>query len=90
MEGNKVIEDGAYWRVGDGQRIDVWKDAWIKQLPSFKVIQPEGTVPTPIKVAALIDQERREWNSNILKEIFKEEEVDVITRIRLRQYFRIS
>ena len=55
MEGRKVIEEGAYWRVGDGQRIDVWKDAWIKQLPSFKVIQPEDTIPTPMKVAALID-----------------------------------
>ena len=44
---------------------------------------PEGIIPTPLKVATLIDQEKREWRNNIIDEIFKEEDVVAIKSIKL-------
>ena len=26
MDGKRVIDQGAYWRVGDGKSIDIWRD----------------------------------------------------------------
>ena len=36
LEGRKVVEKGAIWRVGDGQKIDAWKDPWLKKPPDYR------------------------------------------------------
>ena len=66
MEGKRVVEEGAFWRVGDGQHIDVWNDSWVKGPEGFKLFVPEGIIPTPLKVATLIDQEKREWRNDMI------------------------
>ena len=71
------------WRVGDGQKIDVWKDLWLKKPPNFKVTIPDSQMPTPLKVAKLIDSEKRRWDMDIVQEIFLEEGVSLITSIPL-------
>ena len=59
-EGRRIVEQGATWRVGDGRRIDVWVDPWLKKGPDGRVTHPYGVVPTNLKVCCLIDMERRE------------------------------
>ena len=54
-EGRKVIEQGALWRVGDGRRIEVWADPWLKKPPDGKATHPVGVAPTKLKVCCLID-----------------------------------
>ena len=49
----------------------------------WKVSLPEGVTPTPLKVAALIEQENREWRSDIIDEMVKDEDAEVIKNIRL-------
>ena len=85
MEGKRVVEEGAFWRVGDGQLIDVWNDSWVKGPEGFKLSGPEGIIPTPLKVATLIDQEKREWRNDMIDEIFKEVDAGAIKRIRLNR-----
>ncbi len=38
------------------------------------------------KVEELIDQDTRWWNSSLIKEIFQEDEVDIICQLSLSKY----
>ncbi|GAA0172759.1 hypothetical protein LIER_26518 [Lithospermum erythrorhizon] len=37
LEGRKVLMEGVRWRVGDGKRIDVWKDPWVPRPGNFRL-----------------------------------------------------
>lgn len=37
-----VLRRGMRWRVGDGESIKVWKDAWIPSTQSHKILSPRG------------------------------------------------
>ena len=39
----EVVNRGIRWRVGDGESIYVWKDAWVRDLHGFRV----GTTLAP-------------------------------------------
>ena len=34
LKGNEVVSLRATWKVGNGQKIRVWRDKWITQLPT--------------------------------------------------------
>ena len=69
--------------MGDGRRIDVWVDPWLKKGPDGKATQPVGVAPTKLKVCCLIDMERREWKMEPLREIFTNEDANLIYSIYL-------
>ena len=82
LEGKKVVEEGACWRVGDGKQIDVWEDAWLDKAPECKATRPFQT-PTPLKVAALINTEDRSWKVEMVNDLFTELDASIITSILL-------
>ena len=49
LQGKKVVDQGAIWRVRNGQRIYVWHDKWVRKHPDFR-IKPPQVQPTPLKV----------------------------------------
>ena len=55
-----MIEQGVIWRVRDGRQIDVWKDKWLRKPLEFKAQPPNHIEPTPLKVAKLLVEDRRE------------------------------
>ena len=83
LEGRKVVEKRAFWKVGDGYRIDAWRDAWLNKSPSFKPSPPDLIEPTALRVANLIDQDRRIWKHDMIREIFTETDGTNISSIHL-------
>ena len=83
LEGRKVVEKGAFWRVGDGYRIDAWRDAWLNKSPGFKPLPPDQIEPTALRVTNLIDQDRRIWKHDMIREIFTETDGTNISSIHL-------
>ena len=83
LEGRKVIERVMIWIVGDGNSIDVWQDPWLKMNQGFKANLIDHNMPTPLKVASLIDSSNRSWISNKVNEIFTEEDAGFINSIHL-------
>ena len=69
--------------MGDGKRIDVWVDPWLKKPPEGKDTQPDGVAPTNLKVCCLIDSERREWKMESVRKIFTVEDAHIISSIYL-------
>jgi hypothetical protein len=49
-----MFKRGYIWRVGNVERISIWKDPWIPSSPNMKVITLRGTTIYN-RVADLID-----------------------------------
>ena len=74
---------GARWRVGSGEAISVWNDAW---LPSTTHPRIEAQVVRgfkDMKVSALIDPALKKWDLNMLNGLFTTQEVELISSIPL-------
>ena len=69
LEGKKVVDRGSIWRVGDGKKVEVWNDRWIKKPPDFKVQCSDHIQPTIMKVAQLFHNGKMEWNSGMIREM---------------------
>ena len=78
------------WRVGDGEKIDVWRDKWISKLPSYCPSLPRNQQPTPMKVSQLINIERKCWKEEMLHELFQLEVVEMIQNIHLSRLFELD
>ena len=83
LESRMVIEQGSYWRVGDGKSIDVWRDRWIKIPPDFKVQWSGLANPIPLKVENLLLDDRRGWNMSMVREVLCEEDAGLVETIPL-------
>ena len=41
--GIHTFKRGAIWRIGDGQKVNIWEDSWIPQSPTKKVLTIRGS-----------------------------------------------
>ena len=69
--------------MGDGKRIDVWEDKWLKKSPSSKVQLPDLVEPTPMKMEKLLLEDKREWNMEMVREILTQNDADMVSKIPL-------
>ena len=81
LEGRKVVEKGAFWRVGNDQSIDAWRDPWLNKIPDYKAISPNRNSPTNLVVANLIDNESRK--QDIVRDIFSTSDANLIMNTHL-------
>ena len=69
--------------MGDGKSIYVWRDAWVRDLPSFRV----GTTPVSdlvnLKVSDLLLDAGRGWDSELVHSIFENNDSRAICSIPL-------
>ena len=83
LKGRDLLLKGARRRVGSGDIISVWNDAW---LPSTTQPRIEAQVVPgfeDMKVFALIDPTMKKWDLNLLNGLFTIQEVKLISSIPL-------
>lgn len=81
MAARETIEKGSRWIVGNGRKVDIWKDRWLPTPDSLKVISPQRQNLNLEKVAQLIDSETGTWKAGLVKETFIPHEADAILSI---------
>ena len=83
LQGRDVLLRGARWRVGCGESISVWNDAWLPSLDCPRI--KSHVVPgfEEAKISELINPVTRRWDTNLLRGLFHHTEVDLILRIPL-------
>jgi hypothetical protein len=69
--------------VGNGCNIKVWGDRWLPTPQTYKVQSPPRINDSQSMVASLINRTSKNWNEELLKEVFIEEEAKVIANIPL-------
>ena len=81
VHGVQALKKGLIWRVGDGSQIDIWLDPWIPDGVTRRPITPKGHTLLR-RVSELIDPASGEWDSQLIKDVFWEEDVRRISEYR--------
>lgn len=79
----ELLQQGLWWRGGDGRQIKILGDRWLPSPTSFSVQSPQRVLPGNAKLAELIDPELKNWNTALLNAVFSEVEANVIAGIPL-------
>jgi hypothetical protein len=67
MAGVNSLRNGYIWRVGNGQNIDIWRDAWIPHGANRKIItHRRGHLLS--KVSDLIDPVTNCWDEDLVRQ----------------------
>ncbi|GKV02210.1 hypothetical protein SLEP1_g14669 [Rubroshorea leprosula] len=40
LKGRNLLQHGLGWNIGSGESVNVWSDAWVPMLPSFRILSP--------------------------------------------------
>jgi hypothetical protein len=86
----ELIIQGSLWRVGDGKKIKIWGDRWVHSPSSYAIQSQIISLPAETRVATLIDFNRKEWNSDLVREVLSEEEATKVLNIPLSPVFPID
>ena len=66
-----VVRKGAYFLIGDGESVDVWRDPWVPWIQNFSLSPRfESVDQSPMKVAQLIDHELHTWKNSLVRDMF--------------------
>jgi hypothetical protein len=66
--GLELLKKGLVWRIGNGERVRIWRDSWIPR-GDFK-ITGNLTKSRLRRVTDIIDHDRMEWKEDIVEKIF--------------------
>lgn len=80
----KLLLDGACWKIGRGDQVRVWGDAWLPGPGSRRVISPCPEADRSRTVDSFFDPTNREWKSRDLESVFLPFEVTKILSIPLK------
>jgi hypothetical protein len=69
VAGLATFKRGYIWRVGNGEKINIYTDPWIPSSPDRRVITPRGAVVLS-KVAKLIDPSTGLWDEDLIRSLF--------------------
>jgi hypothetical protein len=82
LTGVTTFKRGYIWRIGNGEKINIWTDPWISSSPSRKVLSPRGGA-VYTKVCELINPMTNQWDEGLLRSIFNDLDVRRILQIPL-------
>ncbi|EEF38913.1 RNA binding protein, putative [Ricinus communis] len=78
-----MLEKGVHWRVGSGYRINLLDVSWV---PSFHTGKPCLLQNAPVlannSASSLINQEDCEWNCNLVRACFSQQDAEAILQIK--------
>ena len=70
LKARYLIDDGARYRVGNGQTVRIYQDYWLPGDGSGKVISPPSLLSADARVADIIDANSDWWNVYLLERVF--------------------
>ena len=85
LRGRDIIQRGALWRIGNGEKINIWQQCWLPrkhltQLPISSLESFEDHI-----VATLFDPITLRWNEELVDGLFVTEDADLIKKIPLNR-----
>jgi len=78
-----IVRGGQRWRIGDGRKIKVWADPWLREGGNSYISSEKVQGIENIRVADLMDSAGIGWNWDLIGEIFNERDKDAIARLAL-------
>ncbi|XP_043694172.1 uncharacterized mitochondrial protein AtMg00310-like [Telopea speciosissima] len=78
LEDREALKLGLLWKIGLGNKVDIWHDNWVSSLPSFKITDQAPLYPTVQKVEELIDHANQRWKKSLIRSIFSTQVTNAI------------
>ena len=70
LKGRDVLKRGARWRIGCGENVSVWNDAWLPSRDRPTVQSPVVEAFQDAKVRDLINPDLQMWETDLIKGLF--------------------
>ncbi|KAK9984201.1 hypothetical protein SO802_033726 [Lithocarpus litseifolius] len=83
LKGRDVLLKGARWRIGCGEAVSIWNDAWLPSLEHPRVLSDIVPGFEDGRVSDLINPITRTWDSNLVHGLLSPEEAALVLSIPL-------
>ena len=80
MHGRDLLTKGLRKEIGNGQSLSVWMDSWIYDNGPRLPLQKHFSVNLNLMVKDLIDFDERDWNRDLLEDLFFQGDIDLICK----------
>lgn len=84
LKGVSLLKEGLIFRVGDGTSVRIWDDPWLNREHVRTVLTPRGRCLLT-RVCELVDPETQQWDEQLVRAIFREEEARIILATPVRE-----
>ncbi|KAK2404541.1 hypothetical protein QL285_053869 [Trifolium repens] len=81
----EVINLGSRWRIGNGEKVKIFKDKWLPNQVGFKVWSRCDELNEDVLVSTLIDPDTKQWKRDLLSHLFYLHEAKQILSIPISQ-----
>ena len=83
MEALEVIRRGAIWRIGIGNKVNIWLDPWLPDMSNPRVETPPAVELGEATVESLKAVSGASWEEVILGDLFNSKDREIIRQIPL-------
>lgn len=81
LTARELIVSGSILKVGNGVSINIWDDPWIPEIGCTKIQTAKVQGLEEAKVRSLMSMDQNEWDREILRDIFVQEDIEKILKI---------
>ncbi|KAF5459990.1 hypothetical protein F2P56_019894, partial [Juglans regia] len=78
MAARPLMEEGSYWRIGNGNQVQIWRDRGILHTNPGKAQSSVSVLEENATMSNLIDPVTKQWDRNLVQQIFNAREASVI------------
>ena len=83
LKGRDVLQQGARWQVGNGEKIRIWQPHWLpRKHPPLVISSPIDSLQNAT-MDLLIDPSSRQWNTEAVEGLFVPKEAEMIKNMPL-------
>ena len=83
--GLELIKKGVIWRIGNGEKINIWRDNWIRRDDALKITGRKKWTRLK-KVKDLFGQGPNGWNDELIHSLFHQNDAEEILKIKLASH----
>ena len=83
IKGRDIMKQGAVWRIGLGNSIQVWRDNWLPVKNNPRIISPKLKEGGTVWISDLINPVYRTWWEEVIDQVFYDFEATIIKNIPL-------
>lgn len=82
--GLHLLKKGLVWRIGDGSKVNIWRDQWIRKESAFK---PMGRSRCRLRwVSQLMVPREKCWDEELIRHVCYPHDAEDILKIKIMQF----
>lgn len=82
LRGIAALKQGLIWRIGNGERVNIWLDPWIPNAANRRPVTPRGQNVLN-RVCDLIDPVTGTWDTQLVRDMFWEVDAELILSLQV-------